>query len=397
MISICFSATEISGQAHAGYLIGALRAEAARRNLPEPAFWGIGSSDMATAGARLFADCAGWGRIGFIDNLSVAGGMAAVQRRFAVKILAEKPDAVVLVDSRVFNLSLARQLRAGGYAGKIVHYVAPVVWESLYRPEVLAAPAYRRRFEALKRWVDLAIVIYPVSLALYEEMNIPHVYIGHPLADIAKATVTPEEFRKVYGLSDSAPVVVLMPGSRIPEIANIAPTMFASAKEVAAAMGAEFVVPVAHPVLEPKTKRIAEAAGVKVAFVQPGAIYNAMAAASLIIAKSGTATHQALMMTASLVAVYQIPAYQRAIYRRVVRFEMPFYAFPNLIAGREVVPELVAEKYTQANLSAHALKLLTDPSAAAKLRADLAAVRAQVTRPDPLAAAATAVWDLIGS
>lgn len=396
MASICFSATEISGQAHAAYLIGALRAEAVRRNLPAPDFWGIGSDDMATAGARLFADCAEWGRIGFIDNLAVAGRMAAVQRRFALKILADKPDAVVLVDSRVFNLALARRLRMGGYAGKIVHYVAPVVWESLYRPEVLASPQYQRRFGAVKRRVDLAIVIYPVSLALYDDLNIPHVYVGHPLADIAKPTVSPDEFRKAYGLSGSVPLVVLMPGSRIPEIANIAPTMFASAKEVAAATDAEFVVPVAHPVLEAKIKRIAEATGVKVAFVQPGEIYDAMAAASLVIAKSGTSTHQALMMTAPLIAVYQIPAYQRAIYQRIVRFEMPFYAFPNLIAGRQVVPELVAEKYTRENLTAHALRLLTDPSAAAKLRDDLADVRGKVTRPEPLATAARAVLDLLG-
>jgi len=396
MASVCFSATEISGQAHAAYLIGALRAESARRNLPALDFWGIGSDDMAAAGARLFADCADWGRIGFIDNLSVAGKMAAVQRRFALRILGEKPDAVVLVDSRVFNLALARRLRVGGYAGKIVHYVAPVVWESLYRPEVLSAPSYRRRFEALKRWVDLAIVIYPVSLALYDELSIPHVYIGHPLADIAKATVTPEKFRNAHGLSASAPVVVLMPGSRIPEVANIAPTMFASAKEIASATGAKFVAPVAHPVLEAKIRRIAEGAGVNVAFIRPAEIYDAMAAASLVIAKSGTSTHQALMMTAPLIAVYQIPAWQRAIYRRVIRFEMPFYAFPNLIAGREVVPELVAEKYTQENLTKRALDLLTDPSAAAKMRADLADIRAKVTRPDPLATAARAVLDLLG-
>ena len=213
---------------HAAHLIEALQALRSELGLPPARVGANGSARLKAAGATLLHDVATWSELGIVHNLLKAQHFHRVITRTARYILKTQPDMVVLVDNRVLNLNLAKMLRLGGYQGKIVYYVAPVRWESLYDPRELERSLKNSRFLEQKKHCDLSILIYPVSLATYEKLEIPHAYIGHPLCELARPRLSDAQFSALTGIDLQSPqrplIVGVMPGSRVREVEWIADT-----------------------------------------------------------------------------------------------------------------------------------------------------------------------------
>lgn len=392
---------------HAAHLTTALQAVRAELDLPPAIFEGNGSARMLAAGVELLFDVATWSELGIVHNLMKAQFFHRVVTATARYILSNQHDMVILVDNRVLNLSLARMLRARGYAGRIVYYVAPVRWESLYNPAEHAKSLKNRRFLDVRQFCDLALPIYPVSLEVYEELGIPYEFTGHPLCELAKPSVSDEQFSAITGIDydPAAPPLIIgaLPGSRVREVQWIAPVIYRALALMEEAFAEDsalprlhIVSPVPHPELQAGMLDAARKAGLRnLTLISQEYNFDLMARARLMIVKSGTGLHECMLAGVPAIMCYRVPKYLAWLLRSVMHFSMPYYGFPNLLAGRPVVPELIQEDCTHLKIADMAGSLLFEETERAVMLQAFAELRQLVCRPQPLKRAALRVQELL--
>ena len=392
---------------HAAHLIRSLQAIRAEQGLAEAYVAGNGSTQMQAAGIHIEQDVATWSELGIIRNLFKASFFTQVLKRMVRHILAASYDLVILVDNRFLNLNLARLLRERGYRGRIAYYVAPVRWESLYDPAELQRSLKNPRFAMIRRYCDLAIPIYPVSLETYDRLGIPHVYPGHPLCELARPVLSDGQFTELIGLQDSAdplPLLIgVLPGSRRGEINDIAPEIYRAVALMQDAFRGESdlpnviaVSPVAHPDLQEPMLRAARQAGLnELVLIDSEYRYDLMSRAALMIVKSGTGLHECMILGVPAVMCYRFHPLLAWIGRHLMRFSMPFYGFPNLLAGKAVVPELIQEDCNHKQIVEVASSLLYESSERDFMLAEFAKLRERVCLPHPLRTAADAIARLL--
>jgi len=379
-LRVFISTGELSGDMHAARLLAALAKHPSVDSLQAIA---LGSVNLKDGGATVLHDTAVGSAMGVFSNLMRAPSHVRLFRQTLRHILHDRPDAVILVDWRFFNLKLAKALRDGGYDGAIVHYIAPVMWQAASdeRFERIAEQpeSFRRRigsrFEQMRESVDLALAIYPVGLKLFEHFGVNYSFIGHPLCDQMRPKLAEGELRKLVGAENDVPLIGLMPGSRREEVSLIGLELARAARIIAEKMpSAVFALPVALP-----------------------GRYDLLASANLMIVASGTATHECAIAGTPHIAVYKVRPLYDFLYATFTRFRLPAYAFPNIIAGRHVVPELVRGDCNAAKIARTALALLSDAAALARMRNDLAQVRQRICRPKTVETAADLIVDAIQS
>ena len=392
---------------HAAHLVRALQQLRQDLALPPAIVEGNGSRRMEQAGVHLIHNVATWSEMGIIHNALKAQFFHRMLSTTARYILSNQPDMVVLVDNRVLNLSLAKYLRTRGYTGRIVYYVAPVRWESLFDPREQERSLHNRRFLDVKQYCDFAIPIYPVSLETYAALHIPHEFPGHPLCELARPQLTDAQFSALTGIEydpQRPPLIIgALVGSRRREIEWIAPAVYRALALIQAAFqeDGEFEPPfvvssVAHPELMPGMLKAAQQAGLAdLVFVQPEHIYDVMSRAQLMIVKSGTGLHECVLLNVPTIACYRVPALTATLIKHVLRFSMPFYTLPNLLAGRAVVPELIQDDCTHTRLAELAGSLLFEAGERQEMLKEFAALRALLCKPQALKRAANLVQQLL--
>lgn len=404
---IFISTGELSGEMHAAHLIRSLQTLRSEQGLLPATCVGNGSAQMEAAGVRIEQDVATWSELGIIRNLFKASFFTQVINRTVRHILAGSYDLVILVDNRFLNLNLAKLLRKRGYFGKIAYYVSPVRWESLYDPAELQRSLKNPRFAMIKRYCDLAIPIYPVSLDAYEQLGIPHVYPGHPLCELARPILSDEDFAELLGIkgrADPQPLLIgVLPGSRRGEISDIAPEIYRAVALMQDAFRGEpdlpdviAISPVAHPDLRESMLKAARRAGLEeLLLIDSEYRYDLMARASLMIVKSGTGLHECMVLGVPAVMCYRFHPALAWIGRHVMRFSMPFYGFPNLLAGKAVVPELIQEDCNHTRIVEVASSLLFESAERETMLVEFAKLREKVCLPHPLRTAAEALARLL--
>ncbi|MEP0814297.1 MAG: hypothetical protein HRF49_06495 [bacterium] len=408
---VAVSCSDLSGEHHAALLLDQLGSLLADHD-EELVIFGLGSERLKEIGAELFADIAEWSAMGMVGNLLSVGKMLLAKKKtpaqlvddFVKFILERKPDVVLLIDSRVLNLAVAAGVRKAGYGGIIVYHVAPVRWESAFDDGFFEAPANLKRFEEFGQLVDYFFLIYPVSLEAYRKLELPHEFIGHPMAEVAKPTLSREKFARLAGCKPELPVgkkwITLMPGSRWEEVKAIAPNLFAAARNLAQNYpDLHFTVPVAHQVFREflQEQIIKQGIGENCSLLDSGSMGDIVSHSHLAIAKSGTVLHLATLARIPMIMVYDVAPVQRWVADKIIGFTFPFYAFPNIIARREVVPELVKDKFSPPTIAIEASHLVYNGDRRNKMRADLDEVCAEIVRPDPLGVAARKITELVKS
>ena len=258
-------------------------------------------------------------------------------------IRLERPALAVLIDFPDVNLRLAEQLHRHGVP--VVYFVSPQLWAWK-----------KRRIRRVQRFVDRMLVIFPFEESFYHERGVAADFVGHPLADLAPPEITREAFARQHGLDASKPWVALLPGSREREVHLNLPTMLEAATMLGDAY--QYMVPVA-PTL--KKESVAAAIAAEPRGVRPALVDDARAAlyhARGSVVASGTATVEAALLGNPFVVVYRLSKLSYAIAQRFVT--VPHVAMANLIAGRRVVPELIQDEFTAANVVAALSSLLAD-------------------------------------
>jgi lipid-A-disaccharide synthase len=290
-----------------------------------------------------------------------------------------RPRVAVLVDYAGFNLRLARELKRRGVS--VVYYVSPQVW------------AWRRgRLAAIRASVAHMLVIFPFEEPLYREAGVPVTFVGHPLVDLARPAEDRAAFLAAQGLDAGRPVLAVLPGSRRQEVAyNLPPIAGALRLLLARRPGLQFALAVA-PSLDPRQfDRDLEGLPVR---RLAGHTHELLAAASAGIVASGTATVEASLMDVPFVVVYRLSPLSYALGRPFV--SVPHYAMPNLIAGREIVKELIQKDFQPELLASEVVALCEDAGRRDAVRAGLAEVRQRLGQPGASARAAAIVAQMLG-
>ena len=286
-------------------------------------------------------------------------------RALARLLRDDPPDLCVLVDFPEFNLRLARVAKRAGVP--VLYYIGPQVW------------AWRRgRVRKIARRVDRLAVVFPFEPPLYEP-RLPGVeFVGHPLLDRVRVTRSREETFARYGLDPARKLVVLLPGSRTKEIENLLPPLLDAARRLGREDGCQFALALAHTLAREDIEARLVGAGVPVPVIA-GDTYNLVAAGDLALVSSGTATLECALLECPMVVVYRMAGLTYAIARMLVR-GVRHIAMPNIVAGREIVPELIQDEADAPHIAATVRDVLETPGRRAAMIADLRAVRAQLGR-----------------
>jgi lipid-A-disaccharide synthase len=322
----------------------------------------MGGPRMAEAGVDLIADYHKVAVVGIAEVVHKIPTVIRVQNHLASEAAKRGALLAILVDSPGTHLGVARRLKQRGIP--VGYFIGPQVW------------AWRAgRVRVVKRLVKRMVVIFPFEEKIYQEAGVPVNFVGHPLVDVVRPTMSRAEFAARCGLDVARPIVTLLPGSRRNEIALNYPLVLAACERLqrggGAAAGAQFVHAVA-PNLKADLFAPYSRLGLELKRVE-GATYDALAAADCAIVASGTATVEAALLGTPMIVVYRVSRITAAIVRRMIR--TPFIGMVNLIAGKQVVPELIQDAFTPEAVEAEVRKLLESEPARAKVKTELAEVR----------------------
>jgi lipid-A-disaccharide synthase len=378
LVRILISAGEASGEMYGAQLI-----EALRRRDPSLEFFGVGGEKMRAAGCDTVIDAKDLSVVGITEILSHLPKIWGLFHKLIAEADRRKPDLAIVIDSPAFNWRVARQMKKRGIP--VVYYVCPQFW------------AWRQgRVRLLRKYVDKALVIFPFEEKFYRDRGVDAEFVGHPLAELPRPSVTRDDYAAEHGLVASKPWITLMPGSRVKEIRMNLPEMLWAAEF----LGTEysFVIPVAPTI--PKAlilELMRNGSGTAPIHLTSEAL-PALAQSRAAIIASGTATVEAAMMETPFVMVYRVSPLTYLLGRSTVK--VPHFAMVNLIAGERVVPELVQQEFTAERVAAEMNRIIPEGSEREKMLEKLGKVRSQLRggsgRLHPADRAAGAVLELLG-
>lgn len=372
---ILIVAGEPSGDLHGSNLVKDLKSLE-----PSLSFFGIGGSRLSQAGVEVVFD---------ISKLALVGALEVVRHIFTVKkafdavmarIEKERPDLAILVDYPGFNLRLAAALKKRSIP--VVYYISPQVW------------AWGRdRIDIIKRCVRKMVVFFRFEEELYKRSGIDTEFVGNPLLDAVKVSSTRDAVLARYGLSAKKKTIALLPGSRAFEVKTLLPIMSAAAAVIKKGLPESQFVIAKHPDLPAGLYEDAlKASGVEFKIAEADT-YNVLAASDFAIVASGTATLETAIVGTPLVVVYKASLVTYMLYKFVATID--FLGLVNIVAGREIAPELLQYDATAEKIGLKVSEMLSDPTRLAEIRAELGRVKSVLGAPGASLRAAKAILPLL--
>jgi len=355
-VRILISAGEASGD-----MYGALLIEAMHRRDPSLEFFGAGGDRMRAAGCDTVVDSKQLAVVGITEILSHLPKIWGLFHRLIAEADRRKPDLAIVIDSPAFNWRVARQMKKRGIP--VVYYVCPQFW------------AWRQgRVRLLRKYVDKALVIFPFEEKFYRDRGVDATFVGHPLADLPRPEIDRATYAAQYKLDPEKPWITLMPGSRVKEVRRNLPELKISS--ILLGSSYEFLLPVASTLDRHILEK--QIAGFNIHLVSEALPALAHSRAGIIA--SGTATVEAAIMGTPFVMVYRVSDLTYLLGRP--RVKVPYFAMVNLIAEKEIVPELVQYKFTAQNIGLELNKILPEGEPRRKMIGRLAQVKARLNGPD---------------
>ena len=372
---IALVAGESSGDGLGAGLIDALR-----ERYPDARLVGIGGERMRAAGLDVWHDCQELAVMGLAEVVRHLPRLLRLRRNLRRRLLAWQPDVFIGIDAPDFNLGLERYLKQHGIA--TVHYVSPSVW------------AWReRRVERIAASADRVLCLFPFEPAIYARHGIEARFVGHPLADRFALNPDRNAARAALRLPSRAPVLAVLPGSRISEVQRLAPIFVAALR---ALLPNHPDLKVIAPMATPACRTAFEAAGGgSVARILDGQAHAALIACDLTLLASGTAALEAMLAKRPMVVAYRVAPLTAWLVRRFGLLRTDRFSLPNVLAGEALVPELMQEDCTAENICAGIQHWLDHPDVRARLEPRFEELHRQLAGAADHRAAA-AVAELLG-
>lgn len=357
---IMIVAGEASGDLHGGDLAARIFALE-----PEAELFGIAGQAMRAAGVHpLFRaeDIAGLGLTELASTIRRTLGALRALRRI---IRDEPPALLILIDFAEFNMALARSARRAGV--RVLYYITPQVW------------AWRRgRIAKIIARADRLAVVLPFEADFYAAAGPRVTFVGHPLLDRVAAPADRAATLKRHDFTSYARLLAILPGSRRAEVRYLLPPMIEAARVLAADHRLNPVIALAPTLTREDLVRESRVNldGIKIV---AGDTYAIVAASELALSASGTATLETALLGCPMVVAYRVSPVTYALARMLVR-GVDFIAMPNILAGRQIVPELIQREVTARNLIRAAENLLIEPTRS-ETRAALGEIRQRLGEP----------------
>jgi lipid-A-disaccharide synthase len=350
-----------------GDTLGAALIEGLQRRFPRAQFAGVAGPKMRAAGCEAWHDIESLSVMGLTEVLAHLPRLLSLRTKLRRRIVDWRPDVFIGVDYKEFNLGLARQLKRAGLT--TVQYVSPQVW------------AWRQgRVRTIGESVDLVLCLFPFEPEFYREHGVRAAFVGHPLADQFPEQVDAAGARAALGIDPQARVLAVLPGSRRGEVEKLS-DCFAGAAELLAQRypGLVTLAPMVTPALR-------DAFGARCAALAPtakirlldGLSRQALAAADLALVASGTATLEAALSKRPMVVAYRLGAVTAFLLRNLGLVKAKHFSQPNLLAGKELVPEFFQEAATPQNLAQALSRWVERPQDVAGVIEEFSAIHARL-------------------
>lgn len=362
--------------------LGAQLISTLRERLPHARFAGIAGPRMAAAGCEVWEQMESLSVMGLFEVIPHLPRLLQIRRKLIDRVLAERPALYIGVDAKEFNLRVAAKLKPHGI--RTVQYVSPQVW------------AWRQgRVRTIGRAVDMVLCLLPFEVPFYAEHAVRAEFVGHPLADQIPLEVDRRAARERLNVDANAAVVALLPGSRHGEVARLSPDFAATVRYLSERRPAlQFIAAMANSQARQTFAATLHSHGVadRVRLIDQQST-DALIACDVVLLASGTATLEATLCKRPMVVAYRLGALTSFLLQRLKLFKAPFFAQPNLLAGRKIVPEYFGDDVRADVLGPAVLEQFTR-SDRAELEKTFSGIHADLRR-DASARAAEAVIRLL--
>ena len=373
-LTIALVAGETSGD-----ILGAGLIRTLKKHHPNIKFVGIAGPLMQTEGCQAWYEMDELSVMGIVEVLGRLRRILAIRRDITKRLIDLKPDVFIGIDAPDFNLSLEGKLKQAGI--KTIHYVSPSVW----------AWKQKRVFK-IKRNTNLILAFLPFEKAFYDKFDVPCRFIGHKMADDIPLEPDQTAMRQQLGIPVDCQCLALLPGSRHAEVTLLSEPFLKAAQLLRDKFpDLHIVVPLVN------SKRRAEFEQIK-AEIAPklklqlldGHAREAMIASNAAILASGTVALECMLAKCPMVVGYKMKAFTFWLAKKLIK--TPYVSLPNILAGKEIVPELLQHDCTPENIANHVLPFLEGDNT--ELKATFLALHKQI-RCNADEQAAQAVLDVL--
>ncbi len=374
----------VAGEA-SGDILGAGLIRALRKRYPQARFEGIGGELMLEQGCESLYPLERLSVMGLVEVLGRLPELLRERRRLVRYFIDNPPDLFIGIDAPDFTLGMERKLKAAGIP--TVHYVSPSVWAWK-----------RKRIYKINQSTDLLLSLFPFEAEIYQPTQQNLRFVGHPLADEIPAAIDLDAARARYRMpaGEERPLVALLPGSRGSEIKYLARPFLETARWLQAQRPElHFVLPAANQYRYEQLESLIqdEFSDLNLALVLQGS-RDVMAVSDAILIASGTATLEACLLQKPMVVAYRMAGLTYRIYSRLIK--SPWVSLPNVLAGEEMVPEVLQDGVEPEVLGPLVLRALEDEPYRRRLERVFGVIGEQL-RQDASERAADAVIELLES
>ena len=352
---IMIVAGEASGDLHGGNLVQAMH-----KIDPEIKFYGVGGRNLKEAGVELIADAADMAVVGLTEVVSKLGMILKVMAQLKASLKKDRPDLIILIDYPDFNLPLAKAAKK--YGVKVFYYISPQVW------------AWRRgRIGKIKKIVDRMAVILPFEADLYREAGVDATFVGHPLLDVVRTKYPRKEALRRFDLREGVTTVGILPGSRQSEVTRLLPVMLGAAAIIKEKIKpVQFVLPLADTLDIAFVSQIIAKYAVAVRLI-PNEVYDVIGCTDIAMVASGTATLETALMETPMIIIYKVSAPSYYVGKMVI--DVDHIGLVNIIAGKEIVPELIQFEASPEKIAAEVMDILATKERMERIKAELKKIR----------------------
>lgn len=376
---------DVSADRHAARVVRRLQELA-----PDLKIWGVGGPEMEKLGVDLLANCQRFATIGILEPVRLLPFFVDMRARILKELGDRQTGAALLVDFGGFNIGLAQLIRPRYPQLPVIYFISPQVWGS--RPW---------RIQVLKRCITKMLTIFPFEESLYKKQGVDATFVGHPLC-----LTTPDtgrnakaDFCRAHGLDPDRPLVGIFPGSRRREIGLLLPQILDAVQWLAGEKpDLQFAISRANTVIAEATDSVllsrAQSLQDKVKLLPVGENWSLMAAADILWTKSGTTTLEAALFHKPMLIFYRgdwLSYWIFLAFKRVKRI-----GWPNLLAGKMVVPELIQLDCRAEKLVKYTRDWLDVPGARAEISQELMQVKGRLGQGDFADNVAHSVLTILG-
>ncbi len=375
---------EVSGDLQGGLLTHALYRQAQKRGL-NLSVLGVGGHCMEEAGAKILVDTVRLSAIGLLEALPMYKKGREAQKQVNQYLLDNPPDLLVLLDYMGPNIPVGKFMRKHMPEVPIAYYIAPQQWVFSTKTDT----------QNILDVSDKLLAIFPEEAKYYEKAGANVRWVGHPLVDILAEPMAKAEARAALQIDANEQIVTLLPASRQQELKYIMPRMFEAASKIQQEQDVKFLVPVSLPDFKELIAEAVDEYGLNARLLDKSKGQTAIAAADLVINKSGTANLEVALMNVPQVVTYRLSNLTGFIAKYIVRFTGDYVSPVNLMENQPIVPELLQWDATPEKISRAALELLTNEGKRQQMLAGYAQMRAAMGAVGVCDRAANEILDML--